>query len=176
MGWFGNTLQHRVENSTCQWSLWRERENHVCGWKRFHTQLITFLVSQTISTILNPPYSHMGIIQIICFVSDTLSDDQKSKFNFSSTYTQGLRASLGQGYYINSDCLLNNTAFFIVLASEWQGLIIRFDFQTYYSMASWISNGAWNVNQFQNSTFWLKFNLKLAVKHPIVKIKDMWGY
>ena len=129
------------------------RENHVCGWKRFHTQLITFLVSQTISTILNPPYSHMGIIQIICFVSDTLSNDQKSKFNFSSTYIQGLRASLGQGYYINSDCLLNNTAFFIVLASEWQGLIIRFDFQTYYLIASWFSSGAWSVRHFQNSTF-----------------------
>ena len=104
----------------------------------------------------------MGIIQIICFVSDTLSDDQKSKFNFSSTYTQGLRASLGQGYYINSDCLLNNTAFFIVLASEWQGLIIRFGFQAYYLIASWFSSGAWSVKHFQNSTFFLSFNQKLT--------------
>ena len=48
------------------------RENHVCGWKRFHTQLITFLVSQTSisnTKLKHPLYSHMGIIQIICFVS-----------------------------------------------------------------------------------------------------------
>ena len=63
------------------------RENHVCGWKRFHTQLITFLVSQTSisNTKLNPPCIHIWASYKLSVLS-VLSDDQKSKFNFSSTF------------------------------------------------------------------------------------------
>ena len=45
-------------------------------------------------------------------------------------------------------------------------MIIRFHFWTYYSMASWISSGAWIVKHLQNSTFLLRITPKLA-KHPV---------
>ena len=50
----------------------------------------------------------------------------------------------------------------IKLASEWYGLIIRFDFKTHFLIGSCFSSGAWIVNHFQNSTFLFRINPEIT--------------